>query len=102
MKITDPLEELHHWLGLLEVDLRLGIDRRHLKSTARLCTLLMDKLEQEPRLNRYAFNCLALRFLDLQRAMGTDAPARPNPEAKSAGKFRVITGGRAQTGSRRR
>ncbi len=102
MKLTSALDELHHWLGLLELDLRLGVDRRHLLATSRLCTLLIERLEQDPKLERYEFNCLSLRLLDLQRLVAGNAPAQPNPPARRAGKFRVITGGRTHSGSTRR
>ncbi len=102
MRLTDTLEELHHWLGLLELDLRLGVDRRHLKATSRLCTLLIERLEQDPRLERYEFNCLSLRLLDLQRLVAGNAPVKPNPPARRVGKLRVISGGRTQSGSTRR
>lgn len=102
MKHASPLDELHHWLGMLELDLRLGVDRRHLLATARLCALLIEKLEQDPKLERFEFNCLSLRLLDLQRAMAGNPPAQPNPPARRVGKMRVIEGGRTQTGSARR
>ena len=106
MKLTNAHDELHHWLGLLELDLRLGVDRRHLLATSRLCTLLIERLEKNPKLERYEFNCLSLRLLDLQRLIAGNAPsdktAKPNPPARRAGKFRVISGGRTQTGSTRR
>lgn len=102
MKHASATDELHHWLGMLEVDLRLGVDRRHLLATARLCSLLVEKLERRTKLDRYTFNCLSLRLLDLQRSITASAPAQPNPSAHRVGKFRVIEGGRTQTGSTRR
>jgi hypothetical protein len=84
---TTPLDELHHWLGLLEIDLRLGIDQRHLNSTARLCHLLVEQLEEDPKLNRYAFNCLSLRLLDLQRAISArvKGPIKARPRLRMVG-----------------
>ena len=69
MKFACPLDELQHWLGLLEVDLRLGVARRHIESTARLCWLLVDKLEADPKMDQEMFTLLSLRLLDLQRQM---------------------------------
>lgn len=102
MTFDSPLEELEYWLGVLDVDLRLGVDRRHVKATARLCVLLVEKLEQDPKLDRAAFERLARRLQDIQRQL--------QPVARQAGKFRVIDGarrewkfrGRAHSGSRPR
>jgi hypothetical protein len=59
------------------VDLRLGTARRHIESTARLCWLLVDKLEREPKMDQEMFTLLSLRLLDLQRQMD---PVKPGPK----------------------
>lgn len=78
MKFACPLDELQHWLGLLEVDLRLGVARRHIESTARLCWLLVDKLEKEPKMDQETFTLLSLRLLDLQRQI--EPVKKPGPK----------------------
>jgi hypothetical protein len=82
MKFACPLDELQHWLGLLEVDLRLGVARRHVEATARLCWLLVDKLEKDPKMDQEMFTLLSLRLLDLQRQM---SPVKPGPKARPEG-----------------
>lgn len=76
MKFACPLDELQHWLGLLEVDLRLGVARRHIESTARLCWLLVDKLEADPKMQQEEFTLLSLRLLDLQRQIDPPRAAK--------------------------
>lgn len=83
IKFQSPVDELHHWLGLLEVDIRLGTAKRHINATARLCWLLVDKLEAEPGdMDQEQFTLLSLRLLDLQRQI---EPARPRPGVVRAG-----------------
>lgn len=67
MKFRSTLDELHHWIGLLRVDIQLGAAQRHINATARLCWLLVDKLEQDPAMRRDEFTLLSLSLLDLQR-----------------------------------
>lgn len=43
--MTTPIEELHQWLGVLRQDLQDDIESRHLLATARVCTLLIERLE---------------------------------------------------------
>ncbi len=70
MKFTNTLDELQHWLGLLEVDIRLGVPQRHLNSTARLCWVLLEGMTDDPPPMRVEeFRLLQLRLLDLQRAI---------------------------------
>lgn len=105
MTFPTPIDELYYWLGVLEVDVRLGVDARHLQAKKRLCALLVEKLEQDPKLNRYAFNCLSLRLLDLQRAIGapgTTGAALPKKKRARRVKLRVIAGGRTHSGTTRR
>jgi hypothetical protein len=70
MKFTTPLDELQHWLGMLEVDIRLGVQQRHLNSTARLCWVLLEGMRDDPPPVRVEeFRVLQIRLLDLQRAI---------------------------------
>ncbi len=70
MKFTSPLDELQHWLGMLEVDIRLGVLQRHLNSTARLCWVLLEGMTEDPPPVRLEeFRLLQIRLLDLQRAI---------------------------------
>jgi hypothetical protein len=78
MKFANTLDELHHWLGLLTIDIQLGVPQRHLNATARLCWLLVDKLEKEPKLDQETFTRLSLHLLDLQRQI---EPKRPGPKS---------------------
>lgn len=75
MKFDSPLDELQHWLGVLTIDVRLGVDRRHLLCNARLCWLLVDRLERDPgNMDQEMFTRLSLTLLDLQRQI--DPPRR--------------------------
>ena len=70
MKHATVLDELNHWLGQLEVDLRLGVAQRHLNSTARLCWVLIEGMADDPPpIQVGEFRALQLRLLDLQRAI---------------------------------
>lgn len=94
MKFKNPLDELQHWLGLLNVDVALGVNQRHLNSTARLCFLLIERIEREPQVDVETFRRLELQLLDLQRAISKQAsPVQPNPVARRVGRLRVIEGG---------
>lgn len=96
MKFQSALDELQHWLGLLNVDVALGVPQRHLVSTARLCFLLIERIEREPVVDVATFRRLELQLLDLQRAIAKQAsPASPNPVARRVGRLRVIEGGGA-------
>jgi hypothetical protein len=94
VKFQSPLDELQHWLGLLTVDVALGVNQRHLNSTARLCFLLIERIEREPKVDVETFRRLELQLLDLQRAISRQAsPVQPNPVARRVGRLRVIEGG---------
>lgn len=78
MTFPTPLDELHHWLGMLTVDIMRGVERRHNNVTARLCQVLLERvqagvikgnLEQELQLSLVSF-----QLLDLQRALRGDPP----------------------------
>lgn len=90
MTFPTPLDELHHWLGMLTVDIQLGVPQRHLNATSRLCWLLVDQLEKDPHLKREEFNLAALQLLDLQRAL---QPKKPGPKEDVRGpKLRLVGG----------
>lgn len=94
MRFASPLDELQHWLGLLTVDVALGVNQRHLNSTARLCFLLIERIEREPVVDVETFRRLELQLLDLNRAIAKQAaPVNPNPVARRVGGLRVIDGG---------
>ncbi len=82
MKFKSTLDELHHWLGLLTIDVQLGVPQRHLNATARLCWLLVDKLEKDVNgpatVSGELFTRLSLQLLDLQRQI---EPKRPGPKS---------------------
>ena len=82
MKFSTPLDELHHWLGLLTIDIQLGVPQRHLNATSRLCQLLVEQLEKDPKLDIEAFNILCIQLLDLQRVI---QPKRPGPKGEERG-----------------
>ena len=75
MNFMSALDELQHWLGLLTVDVALGVNQRHLHSTARLCFLLIERIERErePKVDVETFRRLELQLLDLQRAISRQA-----------------------------
>lgn len=90
---ASTIDELHHYLGQLRIDVLIGVDRRHLKAGARLCWLLVDKLETAgATLDQAAFKGLQIQLLDLQRAIDNHPETQPNPVAKRVGKVRVIEG----------
>ena len=96
MKFQSPLEELRHWLGMLAVDVALGVERRHLLSTARLCGVLIERIEagEVPRLAQGEFQRLEFQLLDLQRAIAARTePTKPQPRARRVGRLRLINGG---------
>lgn len=90
MTFASPLDELHHWLGQLTVDIRIGVDRRHILSTSRLCWLLVDKLEKDPKMEREAFTLLSLRLLDLQRQISP--PKQERGPVKVGPRLRLVGG----------
>ena len=97
MKFHSTLDELQHWLGLLNVDVSLGVNRRHLLSTARLCWLLVDKLTADPKLDSDTFARLEIQLSDLQRAIDAHAQiSKPSPKARRVGSLRVIAGGQSE------
>lgn len=96
MNFREPLDELAHYVGQLAIDVRLGVDRRHLLSTSRLCFLLIERIEKlEQPVPVEAFKRLEIELLDLQRAIGGTRPAQPQPRVHVKGSMRVIDGGRA-------
>jgi hypothetical protein len=88
MKFANTLDELHHWLGLLTIDVQLGVPQRHLNATARLCWLLVDKLEKDVNgpatVSGELFTRLSLQLLDLQRQIDPKKPG-PKPSADQQG-----------------
>ena len=92
MKFTNALDELHHWMGLLTIDVQLGVPQRHLNATARLCWLLVDKLEKDvdgpATVSGEVFTRLSLQLLDLQRQI---EPKKPGPKSDERGpKLRLV------------
>lgn len=96
MKFKTPLDELQHWLGMLRVDVALGVDRRHLKATARLCALLIDQLDAaDPAslatLDSGQFQRLEVELRGLQCAIeGQLTPANAPAPARRAIKTRRV------------
>lgn len=88
MKFASTIDELHHWLGLLTVDIQLGAAQRHLNAELRLCWLLVDKLQQEQEeapfsvLAQEEFTRISIQLLDFQRAL---APKKPGPKGSEKG-----------------
>ncbi len=84
MKFANTLDELHHWLGLLTIDVQLGVPQRHLNATARLCWLLVDRLEKDvdgpATVSGEHFTRLSIQLLDLQRQI---EPKRPGPKGQT-------------------
>lgn len=99
MNFTNPLDEFSHYVRQLALDVALGVDRRHLLSTSRLCFLLIERIDAaDPKslrtLNVAEFKALEIQLLDLQRAISKQAePVNPNPVARRVGRLRVIEGG---------
>jgi len=89
VKFRCPLDELQHWLGMLEVDVRLGIAQRHLNATARLCWVLIDSMREDPPPVKVGeFNLLQIRLLDLQRAIDGNVK-KPH---KARARLRLVPG----------
>ncbi len=89
MKFTSALDELQHWLGMLEVDIRLGVSQRHLNSTARLCWVLLEGMTADPPPVRVEeFRLLQIRLLDLQRAIDGNVK-KPH---KARARLRLVPG----------
>ena len=87
MKFTNALDELQHWLGMLEVDIRLGVPQRHLNSTSRLCWVLIEAMTDDPPPVRLEeFRLLQIRLLDLQRAIDGNVK-RPH---KARARLRIV------------
>lgn len=87
MKFQSPLDELQHYLGLLTVDVALGVAPRHLEATKRLCWLLVEQIEdRELRVDAEVFNRLQIQLLDLQRAIEASKPkaqaSKPRPRLR--------------------
>lgn len=99
MNHRTPLDELHHYLGQLRIDVMLGVDRRHLVATARLCHLIIERIdaanpESRATLNQTEYKTLQIQLLDLQREI-SGAPVKANPRARRVGDLRVIDGGKS-------
>jgi hypothetical protein len=75
--MKNDLEELHHWLGLLDVEIRLGSAQRHIDAISRLCWLLVERLQKNPKLARADYERLCLRVLALQRLQKRETPKGP-------------------------
>ena len=103
MIFGSPLDEFEHWLQFLQLELYRGAERRYVVAIGRLCevfALKVGKDKRNPDLERRMR--LSMQWLDLHRQISNTPPAQPNPTARRAGKFRVIDGGRTQSGSTRR
>jgi len=105
VKFASAMDELEHWMQRLTLDLKLGVERRHILATARLCEVFADKVSRDKRAPQAQLErrmALSMAWLDLQRRVNATAPAQPNPSARRVGNLRVITGGRSGTGTTRR
>lgn len=88
MTFASDLDELQHWIGLLTVDIHMGVERRHILAEARLCWLFIERLENnQERVNRHALNHITLQMLNLQRAIDDSAPREP---AKPMPRLRLV------------
>jgi hypothetical protein len=96
MRFASDLEELQHWMGLLTIDLQMGAERRHILAEARLCWLLVEKLERRPKsVDRSTFDRITLEMLNLQRVIHrTHAPEQAKTTANSEAKPRLMLVGK--------
>lgn len=89
-----PLDELEHWLNALQLELHRGAEWRHVVPLARLCELFAMKCSRDKRAPSNQLERrmrLSMRWLDLQRQLGTAVPSDPAPRGW---KPRVIDGGK--------
>lgn len=79
MNHATPLDELAHYVGQLRIDVLLGVERRHLLATARLCGVLIERIEKDgpPKMSLVEFKALEIQLLDLQRAIAGNPTAQP-------------------------
>lgn len=74
MNFATDLDEPQHYMGVLTVDIQLGAQRRFILAEARLCWLLVEKLEKKPKsVDRAVFDRVMLQMLNLQRVITGDA-----------------------------
>lgn len=101
MKFASPLEELHHWLGMLAIDVRLEVPARHLEVTKRVCWLLIEKAEAETvSVDPGVFRQLQIRLLDLDRAIEASKPKQQAPRPRP--RLRLVASGVSSgTGAKR-
>lgn len=95
MKFDNCLDELEHWLQLLQLELLRGTERRHVVALSRLCEVFAHKVAVNKRLPDLERRMkLSLRWLDLKRQVDGNAEStQPNPVARRVGRLRVIEGG---------
>lgn len=98
MRFTNCLDELEHWLQLLQLELLRGTERRHVVALSRLCEVFAHKVSvnrTHPDLERRMK--LSLRWLDMKRQVdGNAEAAQPNPVARRVGKMRIIEGAKRE------
>lgn len=87
MKFQNEIDELQHWLGLLTIDVALGVAPRHLEATSRLCWVLVERIEDRSLpVAPETFRRLQIQLLDLQRAIEKAKPkaqaSRPRPRLR--------------------
>lgn len=92
MKFASELDELEHWLGLLEVEIHRGAERRYLTVISRLCEILTMKVSRDKRAPSTQLGRrmrVSLRWLDLQRTVEAtkpkEQPSRPRPRLRLVG-----------------
>lgn len=91
MNFTRPLDELQHYLGQLRIDILIGVDKRHLLATGRLCYLLIERIERDLEtvpVDLAQFKALEIQLLDLQRAIGGDHGAVRRVKGQAMSKTR--------------
>jgi hypothetical protein len=95
---VSPLEELHHWLGVLRLDLDREVESRHLLSTSRLCMLLIERIhaadpERPETLVSEQLERLEAELTELQHAIVRRVQRRKVQPQRSSWQPRVIHGG---------
>lgn len=91
MKHATPLDELEHWMQLLQLELYRHAERRYLLAIARLCEVFADKVSRDkyaPPAQLSRRMKLSVAWLDLKRQVDGNAPVKRPP------RLRVIHGGR--------
>jgi len=92
MHHASPIDELAHYLGQLRIDILIGVERRHLLSTARLCGLLIEGIEKNEKalsgVKLVEYKHLQIHLLDLQRAIAGNV--KPKEIAKARPRLSLV------------